>query len=204
MTGQKLRPIQESAPGLIWATSWENLFYAYANNKDVDQPAHPLYLLYPKFQDTSWSLSRPVWVLPGHKPRRQDFSWRGSYCLVVFQLTSRWYISQCDRPPQLGKSNLFLCIRNSETYNIRSMTNPTKWHVRLAKTQISLGIRPVSSYPSLCAQWVAKDPSFLHADSEDCDHQTGRMRRLIWVFTGRTCHLVGFVMRRLKYVVLKG
>ena len=40
-----------------------------------------------------------------------------------------------------------------------------------------------------CAQWVAKDPSFLHVDSEDPD-QTGRMPRLIWVFTGRTCLLV--------------
>ena len=25
---------------LQWATSWENLFIKYANNKDVDQPAH--------------------------------------------------------------------------------------------------------------------------------------------------------------------
>ena len=49
------------------------------------------------------------------------------------------------------------------------------------------------------AQWVAKDPSFLHAGSEDSD-QTGRMSRLIWVFAGRTFHFVGFVMRRLKYV----
>ena len=32
--------------------------------------------------------------------------------------------------------------------------------VRPAKTQISLGIRPVWSESSLCAQWVAKDPSF--------------------------------------------
>ena len=31
---------------------------------------------------------------------------------------------------------------------------------------------------SLCAEWVAKDPSFLHADSEDSD-QTGRIPRLI-------------------------
>ena len=68
--------------------------------------------------------------------------------------------------------------------------------VRPAKTQISLGIRPVWSESSLCAWWVAKDPSFLHADSEDSD-QTGRMPRLIWVFAGRTCHFVGFVMRRL-------
>ena len=47
--------------------------------------------------------------------------------------------------------------------------------VRPAKTQISLGIRPVWSESSLCAQWLAKDPSFLHADSEDSD-QTGRIR----------------------------
>ena len=57
---------------------------------------------------------------------------------------------------------------------------------------------------SLCSHWVAEDPSFLHADSEDSD-QTGRMPRLIWVFAGRTCHFVGFVMRRLNYplVILK-
>ena len=46
----------------------------------------------------------------------------------------------------------------------------------------------------LCAQWVVKDPSFLHADSQDSD-QTGRMPRLIWVFAGCTYHFVGFVMR---------
>ena len=66
--------------------------------------------------------------------------------------------------------------------------------VRPAKTQISLGIRSVRLESSLCAQWVAKEPSFLHADSEDSD-QTGWMPRLIWVFAGRTCHIVSFVMR---------
>ena len=64
-----------------------------------------------------------------------------------------------------------------------------KMTMRSAKTQISLGIRPGWSESSLCAQWVAKDPSFLHADSEDSD-QTGRMPRLIWVFAGRTATLV--------------
>ena len=53
----------------------------------------------------------------------------------------------------------------------RDMTKPTKWHVCPAKTQIL-------SESSLCAQSVAKDPNFLHADSEDSD-QTGRMPRLI-------------------------
>ena len=40
---------------------------------------------------------------------------------------------------------------------------------RPSKTQISLGIWPVWSESLLCAQWVAEDSSFLHADSEDSD-----------------------------------
>ena len=39
--------------------------------------------------------------------------------------------------------------------------------VRQQKTQISLGIHPVWSEYLLCAQMLAKNPSFLHADSED-------------------------------------
>ena len=58
-----------------------------------------------------------------------------------------------------------------------------------AKPHISLGIRPVWSESSLCAQWVAKDQRFLHAYSEDSD-QTGRMPRLIWVFAGRALTLL--------------
>ena len=75
-----------------------------------------------------------------------------------------------------------------------SWKTTTKWSVRPAKKKINLGIRPVWSESSQCAQWVAKDPRFLHADSEDSD-RTGRMPRLIWVFAGRTCHFVGFVVR---------
>ena len=78
----------------------------------------------------------------------------------------------------------------------RCMTKPTKWHVRPAKTQISLGIRPVWSETSLWVQWVAKDPMLLHVYSEDSG-QTGRMPRLIWVFAGRIDHFVGFDMRQL-------
>ena len=42
-----------------------------------------------------------------------------------------------------------------------------KMSVRPAKTQINLGICPVWSESSLCAQWVAKDPSFFHVESKD-------------------------------------
>ena len=57
------------------------------------------------------------------------------------------------------------------------------------KTQISLGMRPVWTESSLCAQWVAKDPRFLQEDSEDSD-QAGRVPRLIWVFAGSTVTLL--------------
>ena len=72
-----------------------------------------------------------------------------------------------------------------------------KMTVHLAKTQISLGICPVWSESSLCPQWVAKNPSLLHADSKDSD-QTRQMPRLICVFAGRTCHFFGFARRWLK------
>ena len=55
---------------------------------------------------------------------------------------------------------------------------------------------PSESESSLCAQWVAKDPSFLHADSEDSD-QTGQMPRLIWVFPERAATLLAHLSRRL-------
>ena len=68
------------------------------------------------------------------------------------------------------------------------MTKPTKWLC----TQWRL--RSVWPESLLCTQWVAKDPTFLHAVSEDTD-QNGQMPRLIWAFTGCTCHFVGFAMR---------
>ena len=69
------------------------------------------------------------------------------------------------------------------------------------KTPISLGIHPVWSESWLCAQRVAKNPSFLHAYSEDSD-QTGRMPRLIWVFAGRTAILLVLSCRGLYDVFL--
>ena len=64
-----------------------------------------------------------------------------------------------------------------------------KKSVRPTKTQISPGILSVWSESSLCSQRVAKDPRFLHADSEDSG-QTGRMPRLIWVFARRRAILL--------------
>ena len=61
------------------------------------------------------------------------------------------------------------------------MTKPTKWVCAQRRHSLISVLA--------CTQWVAKDPSFLHADSEDSD-QTGRMPRLIWIFAGRTLILL--------------
>ena len=69
------------------------------------------------------------------------------------------------------------------------MTKQTKWHVRPARIQISLSIHPVWSEFSLSA-WRKLGSLATHwTQSEDFD-QTERMPRLIWVFAGRTCHLL--------------
>ena len=87
-------------------------------------------------------------------------------------------------------------------YNLsKHMTKSTKWHVRPAKTMISLGIRPVWSEYSLSAWKKLGSLSTDLADSEDSD-QTGQMPRLIRVFAMRTCHFVGSVMRWLNFFLI--
>ena len=86
-------------------------------------------------------------------------------------------------------------------YFSQRMTKPTKWHVRPAKRQISLGIRRVWSEPSM-STWRKLGSLATHwAHSKDSD-QAGWMPRLIWVFARRTCHFVGFVMRWLISLVM--
>ena len=80
-------------------------------------------------------------------------------------------------------------------YLSHSMTEPTKWPVCSAKTQISLGIRPVWSESSLSV-WRSIGTAATHwAHSEGSD-QSG----LIWVYAGRTCHFVGFVVMWLIFI----
>ena len=91
------------------------------------------------------------------------------------------------------------CITQPQTYYIysddqhyhmsRLMTKPIKCHMRPAKAQFSLGIRPVWSESSLSARRTTGSLVTHKVDSEASD-QAGRMPRLIWVFVGRTCHLL--------------
>ena len=67
-----------------------------------------------------------------------------------------------------------------------------KMSVCPAKTKISLGIRPDWSESSLCAEWVAEDLSFLHADNKDWSDWADAQAdlSLCWAHS----HFVGFVM----------
>ena len=86
-----------------------------------------------------------------------------------------------------------------ETYLCHNVRNRTCRHVRPGKTQISLCILTVWSESSLGAFWIVKDAKSHHADIEDSD-QTALMRRLIWVFVGRTCEKVDFLTFRFYLV----
>ena len=95
----------------------------------------------------------------------------------------------------------YMCLinpsRTRENFLACEYTWAAAWqnqHVCPVKTQISLGMPP-SDQSSLCAQWVAKDHRFLHADSEDWSDWVDA--RLISVYAGRTSHFVGFVVQRL-------
>ena len=78
---------------------------------------------------------------------------------------------------------IFLCLNLS-----RLVTKPTMWLCAQRRLR-SAWASAQSDQSLLCAQWVAKGPSFLHADSEDSD-QTGRTPWLIRVFAGRTLTLL--------------
>ena len=95
------------------------------------------------------------------------------------------------------------------------LTKPIKWHVHPAKTQISLCIHTVWSESLLCAQWVAKDPRFLHADSEHWSdwadaqadpslrwahrsfcwfcHSAAQLFQLTSLVTGLVCHIYSYI-----------
>ena len=62
------------------------------------------------------------------------------------------------------------------------MTKPTKWHVRPAKTQISLGIRPVWS-ESLLSTWRKLGSLATHwGHSEDSDQTGIRAQSFCWFY----------------------
>ena len=90
--------------------------------------------------------------------------------------------------PLLRAVLLAFCLYCSRLNWSRLMTKPTKWHVGPAKTQISLGIRPVWSEFWLSA-WRKLGSLATLADAQ-------ADLSLRWAHS----HFVGFVMRQLKFV----
>ena len=85
--------------------------------------------------------------------------------------------------PMMGKHN-----ESQNVHLSRLVTKPPMWLCAQRRLR-SAWASTQSDQSLLSAQWLAKGPSFLHADSENSD-QTGRMPRLIWVFAGRTLSLL--------------
>ena len=79
----------------------------------------------------------------------------------------------------------------------RLTTKPTKW--LCAQQRFWLNWTEQSDQSSLCAQWVSKDPSFLHADSEDRSDWVDAQAdlSLCWAYS----HFVGFDMMRLIWLL---
>ena len=101
--------------------------------------------------------------------------------VILFQIWDLECLHLCNIEKQGSKHRTFIFEQRHDKTN--------KMSVRPAKTQISLGIRPVWSESSLFA-WRKLGPLATHwAHSDDSD-QTGRMPRLIWVFAGRTLILL--------------
>ena len=131
-----------------------------APSKDSDQPRHPPSLIR-VFSVRSKGRCRPKVSSCGQQ-----------------RLWSDWVDAHAD---------LSLCWAQRSFEPRYDKTN--KMAVRPAKTQMSLGIRPVWSESSMSA-WRNLGSSSTHwAHSEDSD-QTGRMPRLMWVFAGRTVILL--------------
>ena len=75
------------------------------------------------------------------------------------------------------------------------------WHVRPTKSHIILCICAAWSETSLSAWRHFASLAIQNAHSEDSD-QTAQMRRLIWIFAGRTCPEIRFLTLRLKWLCM--
>ena len=144
--------------------------------------------------DQTGGMTRLIWVLNGHTSRFVGFvmlwlKWPSLGRPRIVRLFLRWGGDvhnplSCVGTQMVWKSDLTSLLKLSHISH--DMTKPTKWAFAQWRLKISMGIRPVWWESSLCAQWVAKDPSFCTTKT----HQTGWMPRLNWVFAGRIVPLL--------------
>ena len=108
--------------------------------------------------------------------------------------------------PHINYKHIYIDLCNTRCYKIfkyayhlsQYVRKRTLWHVRSLKTQISLRIRAVWSESLLSAWRNFTSLAVRNPPSEDSD-QSAQMRRLIWIFAGRTCTRVRFLVVRLIF-----
>ena len=147
--------------------------------------------------------------------------WFG-YRLPVTMVSRAWLPGMPEICPPQAALHIILSNEGDTVYMSRLVTKPTKWHVRPANSDqlghppslirvFAVRMKKAQNQNQNCYWWHVQ-MTIIHQDlwwgklvrslatnwahDEDTD-QTGRMPRLTWVFAGRTCHFVGFVMRRL-------
>ena len=123
------------------------------------------------------------------------------FCSIVFShLTNIKYKKEsnqtdgCADYRQSWAITIWAPTWQNQQMTVRPAKTDQPWH--LPSEDRSARASAQSDQSSLCAQWVAKDPSFLHADSEDSWSNWADAKAdlsLRWAHT----HFVGFVMSRL-------
>ena len=153
----------------------------------------PVWSVFAVCMKKAWVLSNPLsasedsWDCVDAQP---DLSLRWAHSHFVGFVIKRLIWLPCWELFDLGLAdcNVFPAyLKNSATCQnccnylkmSRLMTKPTKW-VWAQRRLSSAWASAQSDQSSLCVRWVAKDPSFFHAD----------MPRLIWVFAGSTATLL--------------
>ena len=136
----------------IWATSWENLFMPYANNKGADQPAHLRGLISPFDVCCLDSIISLVSISEISSVQLASVAAQASLSLTWLKTskTDPWIDhSEAARFKVFLKLNNSFILVNFESEPQHDKTNKVSVHP--AKTQISLGIHPIWSESSLSA-----------------------------------------------------
>ena len=124
-----------------------------------------------------WAHMSFYWFCHGAAQIIQLFS--GLYPIQIFRVKNTAAARQRKNEPSSDKTNKMACAPSEDSDQPGHPPSLIRvFAVRMKKAWVT-------------THW---------AHSEDYD-QTGRLPRLIWVFDRRTCHFVGFVTRRLKYVL---
>ena len=100
-----------------------------------------------------------------------------------------WYCDESHLLPREGFALWAVCMWIKQHFS-RLMTKTNNWHVRPAKTQISLGIRPVWSESSLSAWRKLVSLATQWAHSEDSDQSLRWAHRSFCWFCHEAAHLL--------------